>query len=130
MDPHGVEARPFAHGCHGSLRQTVRACDREAIDDALATSTTTNQAHMMHGIDQLAAGQEQLTREIAKLQEIEQHVRSKNSDHPLQSGPPQGLTSPTIRLGAHHHRHRDHHDLQRDCGVCLVGELVTLQPVG
>jgi hypothetical protein len=55
--------------------------------DALATSTATNQAQMMRSIDQLAAGQEQITREIAKLQESEQLVLSKNSDHPLQPAP-------------------------------------------
>jgi hypothetical protein len=38
---------------------------------------------MMHSIDQLAAGQEEITREIAKLQEIEQNILSKGSDHPL-----------------------------------------------
>jgi uncharacterized protein HemX len=59
---------------------------RQSID-ALTTSTATNQAHMMRSIDQLAASQEQITREIAKLQEIEQNVLSKNSDHPLQPAP-------------------------------------------
>jgi hypothetical protein len=44
--------------------------------DALTTSTATNQAQMMRSIDQLAAGQEQITREIAKLREIEQSVQA------------------------------------------------------
>jgi hypothetical protein len=53
--------------------------------DALATSTATDQVHLMRSIDKLAASQEQITREIVKLQEIEQNVTSKNSDHSSQT---------------------------------------------
>jgi hypothetical protein len=56
--------------------------------DALATSVGTNQAHMMRSIDKLAASQEQITREIVKLREIEQNVLSKNSEPPAQPATP------------------------------------------
>ncbi len=72
-----------------SLKETSPDPDeaiRQSID-ALATSIATNQAQMMRSIDQLADGQERMTREITKLQEIGQHVLSKNSDHPPQPSP-------------------------------------------
>jgi hypothetical protein len=56
--------------------------------DALTTSTATNQAYMMRSIDKLAASQAQITREIVKLQEIEQNVLSKNSEPPAQPATP------------------------------------------
>jgi uncharacterized protein HemX len=55
---------------------------RQSID-AIASSIATNQAQMTVRIDQLAAGLEQTTREITKLQEIAQ----SNSDHLSQPSP-------------------------------------------
>jgi hypothetical protein len=37
---------------------------------------------MTRGVDRIAAGQEQMTREITKLQEIEQYVLYKSSEPP------------------------------------------------
>ncbi len=65
-----------------SLKETSPELEaiRQSID-ALATGTATNQLQMMLRIDQLAAGLEQMTREITKLQEIGQYALSQNSDH-------------------------------------------------
>jgi hypothetical protein len=49
---------------------------RQSID-ALATSTATNQAQMMRSIDQLAAGQEHMTREITEMQTVERYILDK-----------------------------------------------------
>ena len=44
---------------------------------------------MMRSVDQFTADREQLTREISKLQEIEQSIRSKNSESsPRRAAPP------------------------------------------
>jgi hypothetical protein len=62
---------------------------RQGIDD-LATSIASNQEQIMHSIastqerimrnvDQLTAGQEQMTRDIAKLQAVDQFVLYKSS---------------------------------------------------
>jgi hypothetical protein len=47
--------------------------------DALATSNATNQAQMMRNIDQLAAGQEHMTREITEMQTVERYILDKVS---------------------------------------------------
>jgi hypothetical protein len=39
------------------------------------------------GVDRIAAGQEQMTREITKLQEIEQYVLYKSSESPPPPAP-------------------------------------------
>jgi hypothetical protein len=51
---------------------------RQSID-ALATSTAANQAQMMRSIDQLAAGQEQMTRQITEMQTVERYILDKIS---------------------------------------------------
>jgi hypothetical protein len=51
---------------------------RQSID-ALATSTATNQAQMMRSIDQLAAGQGHMTREITEMQTVERYILDKIS---------------------------------------------------
>jgi hypothetical protein len=51
---------------------------RQSID-APATSTATNQAQMIRSIDQLAAGQEHMTREITEMQTVERYVLDKIS---------------------------------------------------
>jgi hypothetical protein len=52
---------------------------RQSID-GLATSIATSQEQTMRSVDQLTARQEQMTREIAKVQAVEQYVLYKNSD--------------------------------------------------
>jgi hypothetical protein len=47
--------------------------------DALATSNATNQAQMIRSIDQLAAGQEQMTRQITEMQTVERYILDKIS---------------------------------------------------
>jgi hypothetical protein len=54
----------------GVMRQSI---------DALATSTATHQAQMMRSIDQLAAGQEHMTREITEMQTVERYILDKVS---------------------------------------------------
>jgi hypothetical protein len=49
---------------------------RQSID-ALATSTATNQAQMIRSIDQLAAGQEHMTREITEMKTVERYILDK-----------------------------------------------------
>jgi hypothetical protein len=55
-------------------------------------------------VDQLVAGLEQMTREIAKLQAVEQYVLYKNSDPPPRPAPaqvpkpvPRSAQAPTSR---------------------------------
>jgi hypothetical protein len=76
---------------------------RESID-AFATSTATNQAQMMRSIDQLAAGQAHMTREITKLQAVAQYVLYKNAEPPPRPAPaparkpvPQWTQAPAVR---------------------------------
>jgi uncharacterized protein HemX len=59
---------------------------RQSID-GLATSIATNQEQIMRGVDTLTASQEQLTREIAKVQAVEQYVLYKNADPPSRAIP-------------------------------------------
>jgi hypothetical protein len=53
----------------------------------VATSIATNQAQITRSVDQLMAGQEQMTREIGKLQAVEQFLLYKNSDPPPRQAP-------------------------------------------
>ena len=64
---------------------------RQSID-WLATSIATSQEQTMRSVDQLTASQEQMTREIAKVQAVEQYVLYKNSDPP-----PRVVPAPTPR---------------------------------
>jgi hypothetical protein len=48
--------------------------------DRVATDISSSQEQMVRSIDQLAAGQEQVAREITKLQAIEQYILYKNSE--------------------------------------------------
>ena len=57
---------------------------RQSVD-RIAASITTSQEQIMHSVERLTAGQEQMTREITKLQAIGQYVLHKNSEPP----PPQ-----------------------------------------
>jgi hypothetical protein len=63
---------------------------RQSID-ALATSTATNQAQMMRSIDQLAAGQEHMTREITEIQAVERYILDKIST------PTAAMSKPALR---------------------------------
>ncbi len=65
---------------------------RRSIDGlviSIGTSISTSQEQTTHSVDQLAAGLEQMTREIAKLQAVEQYVLYKNSDPPPRPAPAQ-----------------------------------------
>jgi len=50
--------------------------------DPIANSIVANQEQIARSVDQLTAGQEQMTREITKLQAVEQYVLYKNADPP------------------------------------------------
>jgi len=64
-----------------------RSIDGLAI--SIGNSIATSQEQTTHSIDQLTAGLEQMTREIAKLQAVEQYVLYKNSDPPPRPAPAQ-----------------------------------------
>src|SRR5882762_7103705 len=64
-----------------------RSIDGLAID--IGTSIATSQAQITRSVDQIAAGQEQMTREITKLQAVERYVLYKNSDPPPRPVPAQ-----------------------------------------
>jgi hypothetical protein len=61
------------------LDQITRSIDRIAGDIA------TTQEQITHSIDHLTAGQQQMTREIIRLQAISQYVPSKKAESPLHS---------------------------------------------
>ena len=50
--------------------------------DRIANSIVANQEQIARSVDQLTVGQEQMTREITKLQAVEQYVLYKNADPP------------------------------------------------
>jgi hypothetical protein len=64
--------------------QMTSSADRiAATQEQIASSVdrmATSQEQIARSVDQLTADQEQMTREITKLQEIEQSIRSKNSE--------------------------------------------------
>jgi hypothetical protein len=63
---------------------------RRSIDglaSGIGTSIATSQEQTTRSIDRLAAGLEQMTHEIAKLQAVEQFVLHKNSESPLHPAP-------------------------------------------
>jgi hypothetical protein len=55
--------------------------------DRIANSIASNQEHIARSVDQLTAGQQQMTREITKLQAVEQYVLYKNAEPPPRSAP-------------------------------------------
>jgi hypothetical protein len=70
-----------------SQEQIARSVDRMA----------TSQEQIARSVDQLTADQEQMTREITKLQEIEQSIRSKNSEpsqRPASASAPKPVSRP------------------------------------
>jgi hypothetical protein len=62
----------------GAMRQTI---------DGLATNIATNQERIMHSVEQLTAGQEQITREVAKLQTVDHNEHYGNLDPPPRPAP-------------------------------------------
>jgi hypothetical protein len=77
-----------------------RSIDGLAI--SIGTSIATSQEQTTRSIDQLTAGLEQMTREIAKLQAVEQYVLYKNSEPPPRPGPaptpvPRPSQAPIVR---------------------------------
>jgi hypothetical protein len=55
--------------------------------DRIADSIGANQEQIARSVDQLTAGQEQMTREITKLQAVEQYVLYKNAEPPPRPAP-------------------------------------------
>jgi len=55
--------------------------------ERIANSMVANQEQVVRSVDQLTAGQEQMTREITKLQAVEQYVLYKNAEPPPRSAP-------------------------------------------
>jgi len=55
--------------------------------DRIANSIVANQEQVLRSVDQLTAGQEQMTREITILQAVEQYVLYKNAEPPPRSAP-------------------------------------------
>jgi hypothetical protein len=79
-----------------------RSIDGLAI--SIGTSIATSQEQTTRSIDQLTAGLEQMTHEIAKLQAVERFVLYKNSDPPPRPAPaqvpkpvPRSSQAPTAR---------------------------------
>jgi hypothetical protein len=71
----------IATSIDSSQEQITRSVDR------IAASITTSQEQIMRSVERLTAGQEQMTREITKLQEIEQYILYKNSESPPPPAP-------------------------------------------
>jgi hypothetical protein len=63
----------------------------------LATRTATNHEEITRSLDQLTAGQEQITREIGKLQAVEQSLLYKNADPPPPRQAPAPAPKPILR---------------------------------
>ena len=81
--------------------QIARSLDRMATAQEQIARTvdrmTTSQEQITRSVDQLTAGQEQMTREITKLQEIQQSIRSKNSEpspRPVSASAPKPVSRP------------------------------------
>jgi hypothetical protein len=55
--------------------------------DGLAASIATNQQRIMQSVEQLTAGQEQITREVAKLKAVDHNDHYGNSDPPPRPAP-------------------------------------------
>jgi peptidoglycan hydrolase CwlO-like protein len=70
--------------------------------DQIAASVATNQEQITRSVDQLAVSQEWITREITKIEEIEQSIRYRNSE-PLPPSPrpaPASAPKPVTRPAA------------------------------
>jgi hypothetical protein len=81
--------------------QIGRSVDRIATTQEQITRSldriATSQEQITRSVDQLTADQEQMTREITKLEEIEQSIRSKNSEpspRPVSASPPKPVLRP------------------------------------
>ena len=75
------------NGMSLDLDAVRRSIDGLAI--SIGNSIATSQEQTTRSIDQLAAGLEQMTHEIAKFQAVERYVLYKNSDPPPQPAPAQ-----------------------------------------
>src|SRR5712671_6381008 len=64
--------------------------------DPIANSIVANQEQIARSVDQLTAGQEQMTREITKLQAVEQYVLYTNSEPPPRPTPAP-MRTPVLR---------------------------------
>ena len=86
-----------------SQEQMTSSADRIATtQEQIARSVermATSQEQIARSVDQLTADQEQMTREITKLQEIEQSIRSKNSEpspRPASASAPKPVSRPAF----------------------------------
>jgi hypothetical protein len=83
----------IANNMAANQEQIARGVDR------IAAGVAASQERITHSVDQLAVSQEWLTREITKLEEIEQSIRYRNSE-PLPPSPRAAAASvpkPVIR---------------------------------
>ena len=125
QQPSGLtpQAEPVSQNARDVSSQTASSPDQQqpnaVLDldavpqsvDRIAASITSNQGRMTssvdrmattqeqiaRSVDQLRADQEQVTREITKLQEIEQSIRSKNSEsspRPASAPAPKPISQP------------------------------------
>jgi len=84
----------IANNMATSQEQITRSVDR------IAASVAASQERITRSVDQLAVSQEWLTREITKLEEIEQSIRYRNSDtlppspRPASASAPKPVTRP------------------------------------
>jgi ABC-type transporter MlaC component len=74
-----AQARVPTAAANSAQEQMSRSADR------IANSIVSNQEQIARSVDQLTAGQEQMTREITKLQAVEQYVLYKNAEPPPRS---------------------------------------------
>jgi hypothetical protein len=78
----------IANNMATSQEQTTRSVDR------IAARVAASQEQLTRSVDQLAVSQEWLTREITKLEEIEQSIRYRNSEPLPPSPPPASVSAP------------------------------------
>jgi hypothetical protein len=89
------------HASPDQLQFNAMSVDLDAIRrtiDELATSIATNQERIMRSVEQLAAGQEQITREVAKLQAVDHNDHYGNSDplpRPAPAAAPKSVPRPS-----------------------------------
>jgi hypothetical protein len=92
--PASAPDQPQLNAMSLDLDAVRRSIDGLAV--SIGTTIATSQEQTTRSIDQLTAGLEQMTHEIAKLQAVERYVLYKNSDPPPRPAPAQ-LPKPAPR---------------------------------
>jgi hypothetical protein len=92
--------RQSIEGLATSIADNQEKATRSIVDnqEKAIRGIADNQERIMRSIDQVIAGQEQMTREIAKLQALDQFAPYKSSDPPSQPAPapaPKPVLRPT-----------------------------------